>query len=151
MHLPLSTYKDLLIVKQGQKSSEKQARFQFSQPQDLLSLTAGRRLLPSAVTPKAPVFQVGERLGRYEVEKRCAVEREDYDLAKQKKQQMEEYRLKVYQQLELHNLLDPDLTVGSGICSGAGYKLGVIAIQRRLPFVHFSIHLLPSCIQRGFL
>ncbi|XP_066493843.1 centrosomal protein of 104 kDa [Tiliqua scincoides] len=59
----------------------------------------------------ADLQKVGERLGRYEVEKRCAVEREDYDLAKQKKQQMEEYRLKVYQQLELHNLLDPDLMV----------------------------------------
>ncbi|XP_061457125.1 centrosomal protein of 104 kDa isoform X2 [Rhineura floridana] len=59
----------------------------------------------------ADLQKVGERLGRYEVEKRCAVEREDYDLAKQKKQQMEEYRLKVYQQLELHNLLDPDLMI----------------------------------------
>ncbi|XP_063173495.1 centrosomal protein of 104 kDa isoform X2 [Candoia aspera] len=59
----------------------------------------------------ADLQKVGERLGRYEVEKRCAVKREDYDLAKQKKQQMEEYRLKVYQQLELHNLLDPDLTI----------------------------------------
>ncbi|KAG7472798.1 hypothetical protein MATL_G00112710 [Megalops atlanticus] len=50
--------------------------------------------------------QVGERLGRYEVEKRSAIEREDYDTAKQKKEQMEEYRSKVYQQLEVHNLLD---------------------------------------------
>lgn len=63
------------------------------------------------------MFQVGERLGRYEVEKRCAVKREDYDLAKQKKQQMEDYRLKVYQQLELHNLLDPELAV-SGASPG---------------------------------
>nr|XP_033777719.1 centrosomal protein of 104 kDa isoform X2 [Geotrypetes seraphini] len=54
----------------------------------------------------ADLQKVGERLGRYEVEKRCAVEKEDYELAKQKKEQMEEYRLKVYQQLELHNLLD---------------------------------------------
>ncbi|NWR59654.1 CE104 protein, partial [Bucorvus abyssinicus] len=52
---------------------------------------------------------VGERLGRYEVEKRCAIEKEDYDLAKKKKQQMEAYRLKVYQQLELHDLLDTQL------------------------------------------
>ncbi|XP_075695608.1 centrosomal protein of 104 kDa isoform X2 [Rhinoderma darwinii] len=50
--------------------------------------------------------KVGERLGRYEVEKRCAVEKEDYDLAKQKKKLMEEYRQKVYEQLELHDLLD---------------------------------------------
>ncbi|XP_067166980.1 centrosomal protein of 104 kDa isoform X1 [Apteryx mantelli] len=59
----------------------------------------------------ADLQKVGERLGRYEVEKRYAVEKEDYDLAKKKKQQMEEYRLKVYQQLELHNLLDPELMV----------------------------------------
>ncbi|KAI1892582.1 hypothetical protein AGOR_G00135060 [Albula goreensis] len=54
----------------------------------------------------ADLQKVGERLGRYEVEKRCAIEKEDYDTAKKKKEQMEEYRLKVYQQLEVHNLLD---------------------------------------------
>lgn len=56
---------------------------------------------------------MGERLGRYEVEKRYAVEKEDYDLAKKKKEQMDEYRLKVYQQLELHDLLDAQLLVGA--------------------------------------
>uniref|UniRef100_A0A672V7P5 Centrosomal protein of 104 kDa n=1 Tax=Strigops habroptila TaxID=2489341 RepID=A0A672V7P5_STRHB len=59
----------------------------------------------------ADLQKVGERLGRYEVEKRCAVEKEDYDLAKKKKQQMEAYRLKVYQQLELHDLLDAELLI----------------------------------------
>ncbi|XP_063209764.1 centrosomal protein of 104 kDa [Chroicocephalus ridibundus] len=59
----------------------------------------------------ADLQKVGERLGRYEVEKRYAVEKEDYDLAKKKKQQMEAYRLKVYQQLELHDLLDAELMV----------------------------------------
>lgn len=49
---------------------------------------------------------MGERLGRYDVEKHSAIEREDYDTAKQKKEQMEAYRLTVYQQLELHDLLD---------------------------------------------
>ncbi|XP_015738013.1 centrosomal protein of 104 kDa [Coturnix japonica] len=57
----------------------------------------------------ADLQKVGERLGRYEVEKRYAVEKEDYDLAKKKKQQMDAYRLKVYQQLQLHNLLDAEL------------------------------------------
>lgn len=52
------------------------------------------------------IFQVGERLARYDVEKRCAIEKEDYDLAKKKKELMEEYRRSVYQQLEVHNLLD---------------------------------------------
>ncbi|NWY62131.1 CE104 protein, partial [Chionis minor] len=59
----------------------------------------------------ADLQKVGERLGQYEVEKRYAVEKEDYDLAKKKKQQMEAYRLKVYQQLELHNLLDAELMI----------------------------------------
>ena len=52
------------------------------------------------------LFQVGERLARYDVDKRCAIEKEDYDLAKKKKELMEEYRRSVYQQLEVHNLLD---------------------------------------------
>lgn len=53
----------------------------------------------------ADLQKVGERLGRFEVEKRCAVEKEDYDLAKEKKQQMARYRAQVYEQLELHGLL----------------------------------------------
>lgn len=40
------------------------------------------------------------------MEKHSAIEREDFDTAKQKKEQMEAYRLRVYQQLELHDLLD---------------------------------------------
>ncbi|XP_040443217.1 centrosomal protein of 104 kDa isoform X1 [Falco naumanni] len=59
----------------------------------------------------ADLQKVGELLGRYEVEKRYAVEKEDYDLAKKRKQQMEAYRLKVYQQLELHDLLDAKLMI----------------------------------------
>ncbi|XP_039979268.1 centrosomal protein of 104 kDa-like, partial [Xiphias gladius] len=54
----------------------------------------------------ADLQKVGERLARYDVEKRCAIEKEDYDLAKNKKELMEEYRRSVYQQLEVHNLLD---------------------------------------------
>ncbi|XP_076860081.1 centrosomal protein of 104 kDa isoform X2 [Brachyhypopomus gauderio] len=54
----------------------------------------------------ADLQKVGERLGRYDVEKHFAIEREDYDTAKHKKEQMESYRLRVYQQLELHDLLD---------------------------------------------
>uniref|UniRef100_A0A8C1BGI2 Centrosomal protein of 104 kDa n=1 Tax=Cyprinus carpio carpio TaxID=630221 RepID=A0A8C1BGI2_CYPCA len=54
----------------------------------------------------ADLQKVGERLGRYDVEKHSAIEREDYDTAKQKKEQMEAYRLTVYKQLELHDLLD---------------------------------------------
>lgn len=59
------------------------------------------------------MLQVGERLGRYEVEKRCAVEKEDYDLAKEKKQQMERFRSRVYEQLQLHELVDAELVGGA--------------------------------------
>lgn len=40
------------------------------------------------------------------MEKRRAIETEDYDLAKVKKIQMDEYRLQIYKQLELHDLLE---------------------------------------------
>ena len=50
--------------------------------------------------------KVGEKLGKYEVEKRQAVENEDYDKAKLKKVQMDEYRLQVYQELEIQDLLE---------------------------------------------
>ena len=51
------------------------------------------------------MVQVGEKLGKFEVEKRQAVENEDYDKAKLKKAQMDEYRLQVYKRLELQDLL----------------------------------------------
>ncbi|XP_018602161.1 centrosomal protein of 104 kDa [Scleropages formosus] len=54
----------------------------------------------------ADLQKVGELLGRLDVEKRYAIEKEDYDTAREKKEHIEEYRLKVYQQLELHDLLD---------------------------------------------
>ena len=50
--------------------------------------------------------KVGEKLGKYEAEKRQAVENEDYDKAKLKKIQMDEYRLQVYQELEIQDLLE---------------------------------------------
>ena len=52
--------------------------------------------------------QVGEKLGKMEVEKRQAVESEDYDKAKAKKVQMDEYRLQVYKELNLNDLLELD-------------------------------------------
>lgn len=54
------------------------------------------------------------------MEKRYAVEKEDYDLAKKKKQQMDAYRLKVYPQLQLHNLLDAELMVGAVVPGSGG-------------------------------
>lgn len=68
--------------------------------------------------PGQSVLQVGERLGRYEVEKRCAVEKEDYDLAKEKQQQMQRYRAQVYAQLQHHGLEEPELVREMGGSGG---------------------------------
>ena len=51
---------------------------------------------------------MGEKLGKYEVEKRQAVESEDYDKAKLKKVQMEEYRLQMYREIDVPGLLQED-------------------------------------------
>ncbi|XP_069550174.1 centrosomal protein of 104 kDa [Brachyistius frenatus] len=69
----------------------------------------------------ADLQKVGERLARYDVEKRCAIEKEDYDLAKKKKDLMEEYRKSVYQQLEVHNLLDMTTITRAADSSPAQY------------------------------
>ncbi|XP_041377426.1 centrosomal protein of 104 kDa-like [Gigantopelta aegis] len=49
---------------------------------------------------------VGEKLGKMEVEKRQAVENEDYDKAKTKKLQMDEYRNQAYRDLRIAELLE---------------------------------------------
>lgn len=50
--------------------------------------------------------KAGEKLGKYEIEKRQATDMEDYEKARQKQQQMEDFRLRIYAQLELPELLD---------------------------------------------
>lgn len=60
-----------------------------------------------------------------EVEKRQAVENEDYDKAKVKKLQMDEYRLQVYKELDLNELLEV-----SGVSIGtlsAGHKFSLLS------------------------
>lgn len=66
------------------------------------------------------------------MEKRCAVEKEDYDLAKEKKQQMARYRAQVYEQLELHGLLqgEPEVRVG--------HRVGACGRRRRADKVVLS-------------
>jgi centrosomal protein CEP104 len=56
----------------------------------------------------ADLRKVGERLGRYEVEKHKAVEKEDYDTAQVKKLQSDQFRMQVYSQLDLTDLLELD-------------------------------------------
>ncbi|XP_029665508.1 centrosomal protein of 104 kDa isoform X4 [Formica exsecta] len=50
--------------------------------------------------------KAGERLGKYELEKKYAIALEDYDKAKAKKAQAQQYRQQVYQSLEIYNLLE---------------------------------------------
>lgn len=45
--------------------------------------------------------KVGEKLGKFQVEKRAAVECEDYEKAAQKKAQMDEYRNNIYGELQV--------------------------------------------------
>ena len=75
--------------------------------------------------------QVGEKLGKFEVEKRQAVENEDYDKAKLKKVHMDEYRIQVYKDLHVHNLLEID-----GVCIGIKY------ILLTAPRIKFIVNLL---------
>ncbi len=53
----------------------------------------------------AELYRIGERLARYDIEKRQALEEEDYERAKLKKYQIQEYRTETYKQLQANNLL----------------------------------------------
>ena len=48
----------------------------------------------------------GERLGKYEIEKRHAIDNENFERAKLKKQLQEEYRDSVYKALHIDELLE---------------------------------------------
>ncbi|XP_008195174.2 centrosomal protein of 104 kDa [Tribolium castaneum] len=50
----------------------------------------------------------GEKLGKYELEKRHAIELEDYERARHKKNQMDEYRTSVYQEFCVEQLLETE-------------------------------------------
>lgn len=54
----------------------------------------------------------GERLGRYSLAKRQAVQQEDFIAAKLRKEQMELYKKTVFEQLQVNVLLEPD-----GMCA----------------------------------
>ncbi|KAI4468648.1 glycine- glutamate- thienylcyclohexylpiperidine-binding protein [Holotrichia oblita] len=56
--------------------------------------------------------EAGEKLGKYELEKRHAIEMEDYERARHKKNQIDEYRTYVYQHLAVDQLLEEN-----GVCS----------------------------------
>ena len=55
--------------------------------------------------------KAGERLGKYELEKKYAIALEDYDKAKAKKVQAQQYRQQVYDSLEVEDLLEVN-----GVC-----------------------------------
>lgn len=48
----------------------------------------------------------GEKLGKYELEKRHAIEIEDYDRARYKKNQIEQFRSEVYAELHVEQLME---------------------------------------------
>lgn len=50
----------------------------------------------------------GERLGKYDLEKRHAIELEDYERARYKKNQMDEYRISIYQSVNVDQLLETE-------------------------------------------
>lgn len=50
--------------------------------------------------------KAGERLGKYELEKKYAIALEDYDRAKAKKSQADDYRQQVYNILQVDDLLE---------------------------------------------
>ncbi|XP_018562856.1 centrosomal protein of 104 kDa [Anoplophora glabripennis] len=54
----------------------------------------------------------GEKLGKYELEKRHAIEMEDYEKAGQKKSQMDQFRVDIYQELSIEQLLEKE-----GVCA----------------------------------
>lgn len=56
--------------------------------------------------------QAGERLSKYELEKKHAIEIEDYDRARHKKTLMDDYRKQVYEQVMIEQLLETN-----GVCS----------------------------------
>lgn len=48
----------------------------------------------------------GEKLGKYELEKRHAIELEDYERARHKKSQIDEFRVATYQEMCVEQLLE---------------------------------------------
>ncbi|KAK9872526.1 hypothetical protein WA026_017991 [Henosepilachna vigintioctopunctata] len=56
--------------------------------------------------------EVGEKLGKYELEKRHAIEQEDYEKARHKKDQIDEYRSTAYRDIHLDQLLETN-----GVCA----------------------------------
>ena len=83
---------------------------------------------------------MGEKLGKFEVEKRQAVENEDYDKAKLKKVNMDEYRIQVYKDLHVHNLLEID-----GVSIGIKYIVHGSKNQIYSKFTYFERIFLNMC------
>lgn len=61
---------------------------------------------------------VGERLGRYSLAKKLSVQKEDFNTARLRKEQMEMYKKIVFEKLDLEKLLETEgLLVENDICS----------------------------------
>lgn len=70
----------------------------------------------------------GERLGRYSLAKRQAVQQEDFIAAKLRKEQMEMYKKSVFEQLQVNVLLEPN-----GLCAANDTVSNLYAQKPSLP------------------
>lgn len=84
--------------------------------------------------------EAGEKLGKYELEKRHAIEMEDYERARHKKNQIDEFRTYVY-----HNLAVEQLLEENGVSTIYEFLLNTISFM-----IYNVINLdLPSAILLG--
>lgn len=77
--------------------------------------------------------KAGERLGKYELEKKYAIALEDYDKAKAKKAQAQQYRQQVYQSLEIYNLLEVHGVSSAFAASCKNLAIGESEASNNLP------------------
>lgn len=73
------------------KSSDLDERFEYA-----------RKLKHAMLTLRT----AGEKIGKYELEKKHAIELEDYEKAHHKKEQLEQFRNDIFRELDVENLLE---------------------------------------------
>jgi hypothetical protein len=90
----------------------------------------------------------GERLSKYELEKRHAIQLEDYERAKLKKAQMDEYRHTLYRFLEVDDLLEINgVRTNQSFKNMQSGKNTVMNISLQLAFLYHiqNVQIHPSC------
>ena len=97
------------------------------------------------------LHRAGLRLGKYEIEKRLAIEEENYDRAKQKKDHIDEYRTSVMHALRVQQLLEEDgVSVHCGSQARAARRVSDMRTRYlRYQFCCESFNMLPSNISHS--